>query len=236
MGKKCIPGIICLENMTLFLMFVLCLFIIFCYFQFIRSLAISKTTTTQPSVYYYQPIAGQSNTIASTSTTSTTSTTIPSISLPSIQAILPTSLATRTQSNPMNDVYSPPLKDNSLFFPTNSGDERGIPINMQTRGTNMNYSQIGILTRTNHAKNGNEMILPLMGRKNTSRRDKWQYYTMTTTGNMNTKLPVSSNGRSCTSEYGCDEISNGDIVYVEGYNDTFKATVYENSLFSYIPF
>jgi hypothetical protein len=128
------------------------------------------------------------------------------------------------------------VKDNSLFFPTNSGDERGIPINMQTRGTNMNYSQIGILTRTNHAKNGNEMILPLMGRKNTSRRDKWQYYTMTTTGNMNTKLPVSSNGRSCTSEYGCDEISNGDIVYVEGYNDTFKATVYENSLFSYIPF
>jgi hypothetical protein len=161
---------------------------------------------------------------------------IPTISLPSIQAILPISLATRTQQNPMNDVYSPPLKDNSIFFPTDSGDERGIPINMKTRGLNMNYSQIGILTRTNHSKNGNEMILPLMGRKNMSRRDKWQYYTMTTTGNMNTKLPVSSNGRSCTSEYGCDEISNGDIVYVEGYNDTFKATVYENSLFSYIPF
>ena len=233
MGKKCIPGIICLENMTLFLMFVLCLFIIFCYFQFIRSLAISKTTPQYQNLQNFQQSILQPNTTASTSNNNTT---IPSISLPSIHAMLPTSLATRTQQNPMNDVYSPPLKDNSLFFPSDSGDERGIPINMKTRGINMNYSQIGILTRTNHSKNGNEMILPLMGRKNTSRRDKWQYYTMTTTGNMNTKLPISVNGKSCTSEYGCDQVSNGDSVYVEGYNDSFRVTSYENNLFQYIPF
>ena len=79
------------------------------------------------------------------------------------------------------------------------------------------------------------MILPLMGRRVMSGRDKWQYYTMTNTGNSNTKLPISINGKSCTSEYGCDEINNGQVVYVEGYKDTFRVTVYENNLFSYIP-
>ena len=33
-----------------------------------------------------------------------------------------------------------------------------------------------------------------------------------------------------------DCINNGDMVYVEGYNDTFKVTVYENSRFNYIPY
>jgi hypothetical protein len=79
------------------------------------------------------------------------------------------------------------------------------------------------------------MILPLMGRKHMSGRDKWQYYTISGTGNLNTKLPISVNGRSCTSEYGCDDIYNGDVVYVEGYKDTFHATIYENNQFHYIP-
>jgi len=79
------------------------------------------------------------------------------------------------------------------------------------------------------------MILPLMGRKHLSGRDKWQYYTISGSGNLNTKLPVSLNGKSCTSEYGCDSIYNNDMVYVEGYNDTFSVTMYENGQFNYIP-
>ena len=38
------------------------------------------------------------------------------------------------------------------------------------------------------------------------------------------------------SEYGCDELMSGDTVYVEGYNDAFKVTIYENSQPRYIPF
>jgi hypothetical protein len=79
------------------------------------------------------------------------------------------------------------------------------------------------------------LILPLMGRK-LSGRDKMQYYTTSNTGNMNVKLPVSKNGKSCTGEYGCDEIYNGDTVYVEGYAEVFKATIYENTRLSYIPY
>jgi hypothetical protein len=76
-----------------------------------------------------------------------------------------------------------------------------------------------------------------MGRKLMNGRDKWQYYTMANgSGNINTKLPVSVNGKSCTGEYGCNDIQNGDTVYVEGYNNVFTATVYENGTFSYIPY
>ena len=32
-----------------------------------------------------------------------------------------------------------------------------------------------------------------------------------------------------------DEIYIGDVVYVEGYNDTFEYTIYENGSFQYIP-
>ena len=50
------------------------------------------------------------------------------------------------------------------------------------------------------------------------------------------KLPVSHKGRSCTNEYGCDNIYNGDTVYVEGYKAAFKATIYDNDTMRYIPF
>jgi hypothetical protein len=126
------------------------------------------------------------------------------------------------------------MKTDGIYFPRDSGDVRGIPVNVQTRGTNMSYQQVGILTRA--INNGQDMILPLMGRRLMTGRDKWQYYTISNTGNMNTKLPVSLNGKSCTGEYGCDDINNGDNVYVEGYNDTFRVTIYENSLFNYIPY
>ena len=131
-----------------------------------------------------------------------------------------------TISNP----YDPPLKTNH-FMPKDSTDPRGIPINIQTRGFNTSYSQIGILTRNN----GSETILPLMGRPIYANRNKWQYYTMTDKNNM-IKLPVIKNGKSCTSEYGCDDLSNGDTVFVEGYNDAFKVTIYETDAPRYIPF
>jgi hypothetical protein len=104
---------------------------------------------------------------------------------------------------------------------------------METRGTGMDYTQIGILTRNP----GEEpLILPLIGRQPMTGRDQWQYYTISNTGFMNTKLPISVKGKSCMSEYGCDILNDGDTVYVEGYNTTFRATIYENSQFRYIPY
>ena len=136
-------------------------------------------------------------------------------------------------SNAQEDVllnpYVPPLRDDRAV------DIRGpvaIPINVSTQGIgNAAYRQVGILTRIN----GPETILPLMGRPLFRNRDKWQFYTISEKSNF-IKLPISVKGRSCTNEHGCDNVYNGDTVYVEGYNDAFKVTAYDNSVMQYLPF
>ena len=204
MAKKCLPGVICIENMTLVIILVLLIIIGYLYY-----IHITKSMQKHAS-------------------------SVVVVSPPSPPITL-NGISTRTDA--MSDPYNPPLRNDGYYFPRDSADIRGIPINIKTRGTGMDYTQLGILTPPNvrNAHNG-EIILPLMGRRLMNGRDKWQYYTISNTGNMNTKLPVSLKGKSCTGEYGCDEINNNDTVYVEGYNDTFVATIYENSTFSYIPY
>jgi hypothetical protein len=147
-------------------------------------------------------------------------------------------LATRmpVRPDPFSDPYAPPLKTDGYYFRTDTADIRGVPpvpVSMPPRGFATSYDQIGLLTRSNSRE---PLILPLMGRRAASSSNKWQYYTISNSGNINTKLPVSYNGRSCTKDVGCDEINNNDTVYVEGYKDTFVATVYETGTFSYNPF
>ena len=202
MGKKCIPGIICIENMTLFILFILIGLVIY----FIFNQSMQKQQAPQEKIIVIPT---------------------PSMPNPSLNG-----LATRTNDS-LNDPYSPPLKKDGYIYPTLSGDVRGIPINIETRGTGMAYQQIGILTPAGSG----DLILPLMGRKLMNGRDKWQYYTMANgSSTIHTKLPVSVNGKSCTGEYGCNDIQNGDTVYVEGYNTIFTATIYENGTFAYIPY
>jgi hypothetical protein len=131
------------------------------------------------------------------------------------------------QESVLLNPFMPPVRPNQYL----QQDDLGVPVNIATQGENTSYKQIGILTRLN----GAEMILPLMGRSLITNRDKWQFYTMSDTNN-SVKLPISNRGKSCTNEYGCDNIYNGDTVYVEGYNDAFKATVYENNNIRYIPY
>lgn len=110
-------------------------------------------------------------------------------------------------------------------------------INIQTQRNVSEFSQIGILSKESVIPElgGEPKILPLMGRRIINGRNKYQYYTISNSGNVNTKLPIRKEGRNCITEYGCDELYTGDIVFVEGYNDKFKVTVYENELFRYIP-
>jgi len=121
----------------------------------------------------------------------------------------------------LGNPYEPPLKTNM-----------GMPVNIRTQGRVGNYQQMGILTRKGNS--GESIIIPLMGRELNTGRDKWNFYTMNDKNNM-IKLPVSHRQKSCTGEYGCDNLSNGDNVYVEGYNDTFNVTMYENNTYQYMP-
>ena len=209
--KTCIPGLFCIENMTFFLLFVLLLIMVYLYHTNIVKAKSAQNASSNAGGQIIQPVVFM---------------TPPVSQQPDYLA--PISARQDTVQDTLQNDYAPPLQNMEFVEATH-----GLPVNIKTQGYAGNYSQIGILTR----KSGKEQILPLMGRKSTSARDKYQCYTMTNSaGNINTKLPVSVNGRSCTSEMGCDEIHNGDNVYVEGFHDTFHATIYENRLFQYIPY
>jgi hypothetical protein len=129
-----------------------------------------------------------------------------------LHTILPDAL-----SNP----YSPPLRNDSYL----------VPINVSTNSINTNYRQIGILTPLNDSST--DKILQLMGRPLFVKRDKWQYYTISNQHN-NVKLPIIINKKNALNNYGVDQIYTGDVVYVEGYKQSFTATIYENDTIRYL--
>ena len=202
MAKKCPPGVICIENITIVFIVITIIGIVLFINNKLRSLRV-----TNGNVIINQERVDSAGLFAQ-----------PAFSF----------------SNVANDVllnpYQPPLRDDRAYRPDVT-DPRGIPINISTTATDSVYRQVGILTRIG----GAEMILPLMGKPLYVSRDKWNFYTMKDSNSM-IKLPITFKGKSCTNEYGCDNLYNGDVVYVEGYNDTFKATVYDNQVSRYIPY
>ena len=103
-----------------------------------------------------------------------------------------------------------------------------VPINVETRSLSRPYLQLGILTCKT------DIILPLMGRQ--IMLNKWQYYAISNTATINTKLPMTFQGKKCSSEYGCDQLMNDDVVKVDGYHELFRVTLYENEKLQYIPY
>jgi hypothetical protein len=183
MSKRCLPGVICIENMTLvFVIVILGIVLLFIHYK--------KYPREKVIINENEPSLGRY------------------LSPPSI---FPDELP----ANP--------------YAPTRRG--LVMPINVPTQPFDPNYRQVGILTRIK----GKETILPLLGRPVFTNRDKWNFYTMNDKNNMIT-LPITYKGRSCTSEYGCDNLSSGDVVFVEGYNDAFRVTSYDNQMLRYIPF
>ena len=206
MKKYCPPGVLCIENTTMVFLVLILLLGVFVLTVVLKKINVNMNVFTQNR--------NKSNNDSQ-----------------SIQTNRPGFFGLfNNPSDVFLNPHSPPLK-NGMYRQKNSSDPRGIPINIQTQSSNVNYSQMGVLTR----ENGKETILPLMGRPLFSNRDKWNFYTMNDKNNM-IKLPITFKNKSCTNEYGCDNIYNGDTVYVEGYNETFKATVYDNQVMRYIPF
>jgi len=178
MAKKCPPGIICVENITLLILIV----IFACIFYYIMS---TNNDKKQPTII----------------------------------KIKERRYDNRFNNDVLLNPYAPPYKKNYFV--------RSIPTNPNF--VNANFSQIGYLKSTTHK----ELMLPFFGRTLYTNRNKWQYYTVNETG---IKLPVSKAGRSCTNENGCDEIMNNEDVYVDGYDTTFKTTIYETNSLQYMPY
>lgn len=212
---RCPPGVLCIENFTL----VIAIIVAICVVIFVQYQNNRITQAVNEQKYYSR---GENEVVA-----------------PTRGGVM--SRFNFSFSDTPNDVllnpYEAPLRDDRIFQGGmrrgggGGGDIRGVPINIATQSVDTNYRQVGILTRLN----GAEMILPLLGRPLLTNRDKWNFYTMSDKNNI-VKLPVTHKGKSCTNEYGCDNLYNGDTVYVEGYNDAFKATMYDNQIMKYIPF
>jgi hypothetical protein len=188
--KKCPPGVMCIENITLFILlaiFGIIVYLLHCH----HSRKESNNNTTNIKV---QP--------------------------PEMRGM---------REDILLNPYTPPYRNDGY------GMLRNQMVATNVGAVDVSYRQIGILTPTSKTAitdTQTNQILPLMGRPLFTNRDKWQFYTITKN---NIKLPITNKGKSGSSEYGCDNIYNGDIIYVEGYSEGFRATIYENDTMRYLP-
>ena len=213
--RKCPPGVLCIENFTSFLLIII--IIIIGWFIFVS---------------YQNQNRNNNNNQGHNHRTTEIIVAEPNYPYNNLYNSLRSSFIDNVPvNNVLTNPYEAPYKDERYFVPK----VQNVPINVSTNvgAVDTSYRQMGILTPLNGTTTNN--ILPLMGRPLFTNRQKWQYYTISNQHN-NVKLPISVKGKSALNDYGVDELYNGDSVYVEGYNDAFKATVYENSTIKYLPF
>lgn len=214
--KKCPPGVICIENYSMFFI-VICIVII---------------------VYLIYSTIFKQNIVVNNSPSEKIVIKDTSRENVGLSSWLPSWPYTNLPSDPLLNPYAPPLRDERYFIPGFSmgGIPFGsVPINVSTNigAVDTQYRQLGIM----NSINSKGKVIPLMGRPLFTNRDKWQYYTNSSEGNGSSlRLPVSRNGKSCTNEYGCDKLYNGDTVYVEGINEPYRITLYDNDTIKYLPF
>jgi hypothetical protein len=216
--KKCPPGVICIENYSMF-------FIVVCII--VLGYLIYKTMVKQN--VFINNLPSEKIVIKDTIRENNGLSNW-------LDGWIPSWPYTNLPSDPLLNPYAPPLRDERYFvpgFPSRAVQPGAVPINISTNigAVDTQYRQVGILTATN----SNGKIIPLMGRPLFTNRDKWQYYTSSDQNN-SMRLPVSRNGKSCTNEYGCDKLYNGDTIYVEGLNEPYRITLYDNDTIKYLPF
>jgi hypothetical protein len=209
--KRCPPGIICIESITS-LFFLLIVFVIVGWFIYV---SYNKNQGQNLDQGYNQDFGLETN--------------YPYNNL--YNGVRNNMMDNTPINGVLTNPYDAPYKDERYFVPKQG---RSTPINVSTNigAVDTSYRQIGIITPLNGNTTNN--ILPLMGRPLYTSRQKWQYYTISNQHN-NVKLPISVKGKSALNDYGVDELYNGDTAYVEGYNDAFKVTVYDNSTIKYLP-
>lgn len=209
------PGVICIENMTLAIVIILCIIILALFFSR-RSHNYANHNHTDKIIIKEEH--GQCNNPG--------------------MFTRPNYGYTNAPHDVLMNPYEPPLKDERYLVNVSQQTPPGmIPINVATNigAVDASFRQVGILTPLKHSKEEKESnkILPLLGKPVFTNREKWQYYTMTKN---NIKLPIIRNGKDAMNEYGVDIVYNNDVLYVQGYGEPFKTTIYENNTIKYLPY
>jgi hypothetical protein len=227
--KVCPPGFICIENMSLIFIFIIAIVVIYLlYITFIKSFPVNVNNNPKIVIQREKEVG-------------------PGF-MPPPPPLFPNIPYNNFPADVLMNPYVPPLKDERYLVPPLPGYYNGagfrdlgygIPINISTNRNILNtqYRQVGLLTPLNPNRKGNtntEKILPLLGRPLNLGRDSWNYYTMSDQNN-SVKLPIFRKKKSCTGEYGCDRLYDGDVVFVQGYNQGFRITIYDNDTIQYIP-
>ena len=218
--KKCPPGVICFENVTIFFIILILILIFYFYFNSHKNYANTNTNTN----------FSHSRNHTNSRNSEILISQVPNYPYNNIFAPPP------VPGDVLLNPYVPPLRDERYLIPQLNLIPPGtIPINISTNvgAVDTSYLQVGMLNPMN--KQNKDNLLPLMGRPVFTNRDKWQYYTIGNQFN-SIKLPVIVKGRSGSNEYGVDRLMNGDTVYIEGLNDTYRVTIYDNDTIKYLPF
>jgi hypothetical protein len=213
--KKCPPGVICVENYSMFFIIICILVIVYLIYKSMNTQNITVNNKPSEKIIIKDTQRENGGWFG---------------------GLIPSWPYTNLPSDPLLNPYAPPLRDERYFIPGFNGVPMGaVPINVSTNigAVDTSYRQLGILTPSNGSSKDN--IIPLMGRPLFTNRDKWQYYSTSNQHN-NVKLPVSRSGKSCTNEYGCDKLYNADTVYIEGSNEVYRVTIYDNDTIKYLPF
>lgn len=138
-------------------------------------------------------------------------------------------IAKKNCDDTLFDAYAGPFKSDQINVRKGcDAPYLGVPVNIKTQSVDSDFRQIGLLTSTKT----DALILPLLGRPLITHRDSWQYYALS---ERNLKLPVISQNKNCTNRLGCESLSDGCIVRVNGYSDDFKVSIYETNTLEYIP-
>jgi hypothetical protein len=206
--KKCPHGVICIENLTMiFLIFAIILVFYVIYSSLFKQKIEINNNTQSTEKIVVRENSGFNSWFG-----------------------MPNFPYNNLASDVLLDPYAAPLRDERYLIPPGR-----VPINISTNigAIDTNYRQLGILTPLNGTSKDN--VLPLMGRPIFSNRDMWQYYCISNQHN-NVKLPIKVKGKNASNEYGVNKIFGGDIVYVEGANEAYKTTIYENDVIKYLPF
>ena len=135
--KKCPPGVICVENVTLFLLFIILLVLIF---------FIYMNTNKNKIVNDTDHITIKNQRDNSSGLFGYNYNWLPSWPYNNLP------------SDPLLNPYAPPLRDERYFIPELSYIQRAIPINISTNigAVDTTYRQLGILTPLNSTNQSND--------------------------------------------------------------------------------